>query len=214
VKILAVNTANTLLSVALADGEKLVHLYESEETRDQGNLLLKHVQTALETAQLAHRELDLLAVVTGPGSFTGIRIGLATMRAMAMAAGVPVIGISSFDLFAAPKDGHANIICVESWRDELYFQVNGAAGDIALPPVNVTPEDFMPKLSGVAGPYILSGDAAGKMKGLLPDAVLNDAKTNAAHVARVAARKFSASGKTTERPVPFYLREADVTMAK
>ena len=205
-KVLAVNTANTLLSLALVDSGKVLHLYESLETRDQGNLLLKHVQQALETAKIGYGDLDLLAVVTGPGSFTGIRIGLATMRAMAMAAGVPIIGISSFDLFAAPKTGHANIICVESWREELYFQLDSET------PVNVSPEDFVKTLPAGKS-FVISGDAAEKLKPLLPDAVMQEGKINAAAVARIAAEKFTAAGKA-DRPVPFYLREADVTVAK
>lgn len=212
-KCLAVNTANTLLTLALVMDGQLVHAYETTETRDQGNLLLQHAQKALASAELTYQQLDLLAVVTGPGSFTGIRIGLATMRALAMAAEVPVMGVSAFELFSAQRDGHANVICVESWREELYFQVNDGAGNIVIPPCNLTPEDFLPKLAAINGPYLLSGDAAEKLLLLLPGCVMHESKITAVDAARIAVSKFRKAGQG-ERPVPFYLREADVTLPK
>lgn len=212
-KCLAVNTSNTLLTLALVIDGQLVHAYETTETRDQGNLLLQHAQKALDAAQLTYQQLDLLAVVTGPGSFTGIRIGLATMRALAMAADVPVMGVSAFELFATQRTGHANIICVESWREELYFQVNDASGNTVIAPVNLSPEDFLQKLAAVSGPYVLSGDAAEKLQPLLAGVVMHDAKITAADAARIGAVKFQKAGQG-EHPVPFYLREADVTIAK
>ena len=99
-KCLAVNTATKVLSLALVEGEEVLHFYETAETRDQGNLLLGHIQSGLKKSNLGFADLDVLAVVTGPGSFTGIRIGLATMRGIALAADKPLIGLSSFDMFA------------------------------------------------------------------------------------------------------------------
>ncbi|MDF3023372.1 MAG: yeaZ [Alphaproteobacteria bacterium] len=212
-KCLAVNTANTLLTLALVVDGKVVHAYETTETRDQGNLLLQHAQKALDEAALTYQQLDLLAVVTGPGSFTGIRIGLATMRALAMAAEVPVMGVSAFELFAVQREGHINIICVESWREELYFQENDAEGNIIIPPVNLSPEDFVQKLGLVKGPYLLSGDAGEKLQPLLPDCAMHDTKITAVDAARIAIAKFKKTGQG-EYPVPFYLREADVTVTK
>lgn len=194
-----------LLSLALCEDGKVLHAYETTETRDQGNLLLKHTQAALDAAKIKYQDLDLLAVTTGPGSFTGIRIGLATMRGIAMAANVPIVGVSSFELFAAPRAGYSNIICVESWREELYLQADG------LPPQNLSPEDFLPKLANVPKPYVLSGDAAEKLYEYLPLAEVDTEKADSAKVARIAAKKFTGE---TEHPVPFYLREADVTVAK
>jgi tRNA threonylcarbamoyladenosine biosynthesis protein TsaB len=212
-KCLAVNTANTLLSLALTDEGKVLQTFESMETRDQGNLLLRHIRDALDKEKLKFEQLDLLAVVTGPGSFTGIRIGLATMRALSMAAKVPVIGISSFDMFAAPKAGHINLISIESWREELYFQAIDGSGVEVIPPVNVSPEDFVKKLDGINELFVISGDAAEKLRTLLPKAVLSNHHPTATHVAQLAVKSFRAAGRA-ERPLPFYLREADVTVAK
>lgn len=208
-KCLAVNTANAVLSVALhVDGAVAYH-FATTETRDQGNLLLQHAAEGLKTAGLDYADLDILATVTGPGSFTGIRIGLAAMRALAMAAAKPLIGISSFDLFAAPRDGHVNVIAVEAWREELYIQIDNQ------PPVNETPAAFLPRLGAYAGmPVILSGDAAQKMAAVLPDAEIIDACADARHLAELAISRFDAEKSAGfPRPVPFYLREADISVS-
>jgi tRNA threonylcarbamoyladenosine biosynthesis protein TsaB len=212
-KCLAANTANALLSIALTDNGKVLHSYESAETRDQGNLLLRHMRDALEKAKIRFQDLDLLAVVTGPGSFTGIRIGLATMRALSLAAKVPVIGVSSFEMFAVPKPGHTNLIAIESWREELYFQANDDKGNLLRPPSNVSAGDFAVAVSGLPGPFVISGDAAGKLAALLPEAIVYSGQPSAADVARLAVKCFRETGRAA-RPLPFYLREADVTMPK
>ena len=195
---LAANTATTVMSVALCDGEKVLSFFASTETRNQGNLLLQHVEKALADSGLGYADLDLLAVCTGPGSFTGIRIGLATMRALAFAAGKPVVGVSSFDLFALQNP--QNIVAVESWRDELYFQVQGHDA------VNLTPEDFAQTID-VNAAYIISGDAAEKLKPLLPNATLHSDIQDARHVAQLAA------GADNTKPVPYYLRPPDVSVS-
>jgi tRNA threonylcarbamoyladenosine biosynthesis protein TsaB len=209
-KILAVNTANSLLTVALTDGQKLLDSFETAETRNQGNLLLGHIRAALDKAGLQFSNLDLLAVVTGPGSFTGIRIGLATMRAIAMAAKLPIAGVSSFDLFAAPDTGATNLIAIESWREELYFEGRDGKGAVVIPPTNVTPEEFAAKLT--SGPYVISGDAAAKLHACVPKASVASYRASAADVARVGEKIFREKG--SQRPVPYYLREADITVAK
>lgn len=210
-KCLAVNTANAVLSVSLhVDGDVAYH-FTTEETRDQGNLLLNHAAAGLKTAGIGYADLDLMATVTGPGSFTGIRIGLAGMRALAMAANKPLIGLSSFDLFAAPRDGYVNVIAVEAWREELYLQINNET------PVNETPQAFLPRLAAYAGtPIILSGDAAAKMAAVLPDAEIALPPADTRHLAELAIRKFKEEGAdiaSQHRPVPFYLRDADVTIS-
>lgn len=209
-KVLAVNTANMLLSLALAEDGKIVEAFESPETRDQGNLLLRHIRDALAKQNWRYEDLGLLAVVTGPGSFTGIRIGIATMRGLALAAKVPMVGLSSFDLCAAPQQGMINLIAIESWRDELYFEGRDEKGEIVIPPCNMTPEEFAASLK--PADYILSGDAALKLHEALPAAALSSYIPRAGDVARVGEQLFRAKGP--ERPVPYYLREADVTVAK
>ncbi len=210
-KCLAINTANAVLSVALHIGGDVAYHFSTEETRDQGNLLLNHAAAGLKTAGIGYADLDLMATVTGPGSFTGIRIGLAAMRALAMAANKPLIGLSSFELFATPREGHVNVIAIEAWREELYLQIDNQ------PPVNETPQAFLPRLAAFASrPVIISGDAAAKLAAVLPQAEIAQPPADARRLAELAIRKFEEEGADAalqRRPVPFYLRDADVTIS-
>ncbi len=199
---LAVNTANSVLSIALVDGDKTLSYFSTVETRDQGNVLIMNIKEALLEHNIAFKDIGLLGVVTGPGSFTGIRIGIAAVRGIAMAAKVPIVGMTSFDLYAEPKADFTNIVAIESWREELYFRVEGQE------PVNLTPEDFVKKLKD--GNYYVSGDAREKLRDHLPKAEFSVNDPNAEHLAKLALAK----GPDAVRPVPYYLREPDVTIKK
>ena len=214
-KCLAVNTATKLLSIALVEGEAVLHFYETAETRNQGNLLLGHIQEALKKHNIGFADLDVLAVVTGPGSFTGIRIGLATMRGIALAADKPLIGFSSFDMFATRGTDAVNIVAVESQRNELYFAVMDEEGHPLLACSNETPEIFAQRLRHeLPGnhPLRLSGDAAATLAPFFPEATLSDKDVNAINIAHLALHRFREGG-TFASPTPYYLREADVTIS-
>ncbi len=214
-KCLAVNTATTVLSLALVEGETVLHFFETPETRDQGNTLLEHIQSGLKKSNIGFADLDVLAVVTGPGSFTGIRIGLAALRGLALAADKPLIGLTSFDMFAVPDTEAVNIVAVESWREELYFAVLDEEGHPLIGCGNETPEVFARRFAHElpGGHHIrLSGDAAAALAPFFPQAVLADKQADAVNVARLALHKFKKNA-VFPRPVPYYLREADVTIS-
>lgn len=205
---LAVNTANTVMSIAIVkDGGSVLYRYLTSETRDQGNLLIGHVETGLKTAGLSYEDIDVLAVVTGPGSFTGIRIGISAMRGFALAMGKPLIGISSFDLFSTVQAGRKNLIALESFRDELYLKVND------FPPVNETAQTFAEKLD-IGHEYFVTGDAKERMKPFMPEKTLfSDLAPDAVDVAVLAMKKYHDGEGQQERPEPFYLRDADVSVS-
>ena len=215
-KCLAVNTATGILSIALLKDEKILHFFETPETQNQGDLLLEHIQESLKKNNTTFAELDLLAVVTGPGSFTGIRVGLAAMRGIALAADKPLIGLSSFDMFAVNDPDAVNIIAVESHRDELFFAVLDEEGHPLLACGNETPEDFSRRFrENLTYNYRIniSGDAGAAVMPLFPDANLTNKKANAENIARLAIQKFK-KVNTLIKPMPYYLREADTTVSK
>lgn len=213
---LAVNTATTTFSVALTRGDDLVHVYETADALAQGNALFLHVQAALDKGGIDYPDLDLLAVVTGPGSFTGIRLGLAALRGLALAAAKPLIGITSFDLFAVPRADSVNLVAVESWRKELYFAVLDEEAHPLLACTNEAPEVFAARFRAAfpQGPAVhLSGDAAPALAPFFPQAeVIPVQGAHAGQVARLARARF-AQGGPFPKPVPYYLREADVTIS-
>src|SRR5690606_8021386 len=150
---------------------------------------LEQARAGLDAAGSGVQDLDLLAVVTGPGSFTGIRIGLAGMRGIALAAGTPLTGLSSRAPFAAPAPpGGVNVVAGERGRAARWSPIGGAA------PVNENPADFARRLAGRQEPLVLSGDAAEKLAPLLPAAKLHAPLADAADAARIAMARFAAEG--------------------
>jgi tRNA threonylcarbamoyladenosine biosynthesis protein TsaB len=212
---LAVNTATKTLSLALVNGDKTLHLFEAPETRDQGNVLMGHIQEGLKANHIGFSDLDLLAVVIGPGSFTGIRVGLAAMRGIALAAQKPLIGITSFDMFAVPVHDALNIVVIESWREELFFAVLDEESHPMMECMNETPEVFFHRFQQTfpgTKNVVLSGDAAPVLMSFFPEAEIASPLATAVDVARLALQKFKKGG-VFPRPVPYYLREADVTIS-
>lgn len=216
---LGISTANSSISVAVVTaGGRVLAETAVHETRDQGNRLISMVEAALNSAGITYADIDLVAAVTGPGSFTGIRIGLAAARGLALAMDKPVTGVSSIDIFKpVPATRDAVVVtAIESFREELYLALDDR------PPVNLTPEDFIAAFMSDdrSVSVTLSGDAADKMAGALKNAgfgavVLADSTFNTAtKAAEIAwARYAEAGGNISLLPTadPFYLREADVS---
>lgn len=111
--ILAFDTATDAATSALVDGEEVVG-----ERTSRAATVLEDLDALLRQAGAHMRELDGLAVGIGPGSFTGIRIGLATARGLSLALGVPVAGVSTLDALAAGAPGAVPVI--DARRGEVF----------------------------------------------------------------------------------------------
>ncbi|MEO0664482.1 MAG: tRNA (adenosine(37)-N6)-threonylcarbamoyltransferase complex dimerization subunit type 1 TsaB [Pseudomonadota bacterium] len=97
--LLAFDTSGPFVAVALLKGGAVTHRLE-EMARGQGERLMPILEEVLEGAGLVWRDLDALAVGTGPGNFTGIRIGVSAARGLALALRIEAIGVSAFDTTA------------------------------------------------------------------------------------------------------------------
>src|SRR6202012_2465113 len=103
-KVLAFDCSGASCSAAVVvDDEPLAQHFATME-RGHAEALLPMIDTVLRAAKLAPPAIDLIAVTTGPGSFTGLRIGLAAARGLALANGIAAIGVTSFDAVVAPAD--------------------------------------------------------------------------------------------------------------
>jgi tRNA threonylcarbamoyladenosine biosynthesis protein TsaB len=118
------------------------------------------IAAVLGEASVGYSDIGRIAVTTGPGSFTGVRIGLATAQGLGLALGVPVIGIDSFTVFAASLETPASCaIVIESRRSEVYWRMMDGEG----PGRCEMPSRVALQLPD--GDLIIGGDGAG----LLPD---------------------------------------------
>ena len=123
-KILAVDTATEACSAALLVGDKLFSRWE-EAPRDHTRKILPMVQAVLEDAGISLSDLDAIAFGCGPGSFTGVRIGISVAQGLAFGAGVPLIGISTLAAMAQGAyrlDGAEQVLtAIDARMNEVYF---------------------------------------------------------------------------------------------
>ena len=123
-KILAVDTATEACSAALLVGDKLFSRWE-EAPRDHTRKILPMVQAVLEDAGISLSDLDAIAFGRGPGSFTGVRIGIGVAQGLAFGAGVPLIGISTLAAMAQGAyrlDGAEQVLtAIDARMNEVYF---------------------------------------------------------------------------------------------
>ncbi|MEH8118195.1 tRNA (adenosine(37)-N6)-threonylcarbamoyltransferase complex dimerization subunit type 1 TsaB [Aeromonas allosaccharophila] len=123
-KILAVDTATEACSAALLVGDKLFSRWE-EAPRDHTRKILPMVQAVLEDAGISLSDLDAIAFGRGPGSFTGVRIGISVAQGLAFGAGVPLIGISTLAAMAQGAyrlDGAQQVLtAIDARMSEVYF---------------------------------------------------------------------------------------------
>ncbi|MEO5336349.1 MAG: tRNA (adenosine(37)-N6)-threonylcarbamoyltransferase complex dimerization subunit type 1 TsaB [Magnetospirillum sp. WYHS-4] len=211
--VLAFDTATTACSAALwRDGRILSRRFESMP-RGQSEALVPMILAVLAEAGIDWPDIDLLAVTVGPGAFTGLRIGLATARGMALAANRPCLGIGTLEAVAAAAGLGASplLVALETKRADLYVQVFAADGSPLSEPMAVPPENLPAHLP--PGPLRVAGDAAERVRSLYPEAVFLavPGEPDAAIVAALAAARWR-PGATAPPPAPLYLRPPDVSM--
>ena len=200
--LLAIDTSASLVSVALLMGKRNVRFCEQEMERGQGEALIPMIQELFESARLNIKDLTGVAVAVGPGSFTGVRIGIATARAIAMALDIPVYGVTNFEAYSYSILKPITVV-LDSKRDDYFvqkFDGNGTAVDV--------PKIATAKQMKKALPFTAVGSGANKLAGEIGCKVLNKISPTAVSVGRVALERL-------DHPMPaspLYLREADVTL--
>jgi tRNA threonylcarbamoyladenosine biosynthesis protein TsaB len=214
--VLGIDCAGGACAVSIVEALQPVARRDAVMERGQAALLLPMIEAVLADAQRNLVTLDLIAVTVGPGSFTGVRIGLAAARGLALGAGLPLIGVTCFDAVAnAVGDRRAArplVIAIESKRAELFLQVREDAPQM---PALVPPDEwdaFLPP-----GAFHVAGDGAARLMASLTrrDVVLAD--TAGISMATAAARVGTAlwlPGMVPPSPLPLYLRAPDTTASK
>jgi tRNA threonylcarbamoyladenosine biosynthesis protein TsaB len=214
-RVLAIDTAFEACSVAILDTDRSdVRVHESVPMqRGHAEALMPLIARVLDRAQLAFAALDRVAVTTGPGSFTGLRVGIAAARGIALAAGKPAIGLSTLAAFAAPliaaDDTLPVVVAIDARHDHVYLQIFGPGGRTVVAP-RVAPLREALRVSATGAPRI-TGTAANKLAALwpagarVPTAVEQRSAPNIDWVARLGA----AATDTGTPPKPLYLRAPD-----
>lgn len=192
-RLLAIDTAADLCAACVLDaqggeqGRAVLDLGKGHAER-----LMAVIGEALARAGLAYADLDAVAVSVGPGSFTGVRVGVAAARGLALALKIPAVGVTTLEALAreAARPGLPVIAKIEAGRGQAYVAAFSAAGELTF------------------GPAALALAAADELIRDRRDTVLAAGKTaDIATYARLGAEKLAAGAP--ERPKPLYLRDAD-----
>lgn len=141
-KFLAVDTSSKYLTVVAKNGEKVTKRYIPDCALNHSVVLMDEVDKALVEAGLSPDECNFFAAVTGPGSFTGIRIGLSTVKGFALAAGAKMLAVTSFELVAYNVIGtHRFAVCIDAAHDHFYCCGYNADRSVFLPPCYLDREE-------------------------------------------------------------------------
>src|SRR5579871_1622044 len=126
-------------AAVLADGTIRAERFRAM-ARGQAEALMPQIRDVMDEARLAFRALDALATVIGPGSFTGLRLGLAAARGLALAANLPIIGLTAFEAYLADvvdAEGLPVAIAINSRRGPVFAQLFGRDRQPIGPPVEL-----------------------------------------------------------------------------
>lgn len=205
--VMALDTAGTDCAVAIYDSGSGTVLAEVTDAIGRGHAehLMGIIDKALAQAGITLKAVERVAVTVGPGSFTGIRVGVAAARGFALSLAVPAVGVSTLEVLAAAQrertPGRPVLAGMDAKRGEVYLQPFDAMGAALAEPLAVTIEDaraaaavFDGELAGSAA-HLMRGEAAGGEPDHFPISI----------VARLGALARVDLG----RPKPIYLRGPD-----
>lgn len=163
--ILAIDTALDACAAGVLDTRtsKLIAHESLLMKRGHAEALMPLLARVMAQSGIAFADLDRIAVTTGPGSFTGLRVGLSAARGIGLAAGKPVVGITTLTAYAAPvvsqNEDHPVIAAVDARHDHVYFQAVSGNGTSLVRP-GVIPIDEALEAAQFGAPHLV-GNAAG-----------------------------------------------------
>ncbi len=227
--ILCIETGTDICSVGIARDGELVSLRESAEGRDHAKHVGVFVDELLRETGIAPDELDAVAVGMGPGSYTGLRIGVSFAKGLCYGLQIPLVAIGSLDALAevAIEDNEAGILDVEAWNEavlcpmvdarrmEVYTRLYNAKGepqsDVKAEIIN---EESFASVRATKQ-LVIFGNGAAKCREVLSDATYIDVAPSARGLARLAEQRLQA-GQTEDIAYfePFYLKDFVVIPSK
>jgi tRNA threonylcarbamoyladenosine biosynthesis protein TsaB len=222
--ILALETATSSVSAALLRGEQLIAEECGERGRSAAELLLPCVDTVLRKADLSLGDIEAFAVSVGPGSFTSLRVGIATVKGLAFESGCPVAPVRTLAALAlaAGPGSEPVVTMLDARRGEIYagaWKQNGSAPHSVLPEGVYTPDQVVASLSGACR---LAGEGALLFHDALADGLGPDAEIlpelegpSARHIGVLGSQMLDLGlGVDPADLTPHYVRRADAEVKR
>ncbi len=219
VLILGIETATQQVSVALGGHEGVIALFEISRGRRHAETLAPAIDFLCARAEIGLEDVAVIAVDVGPGLFTGMRVGLATAKALALALRVPMIGISSLDLLAFPHRRADRVVVpvVDARKGEVFYAmyrpVPGGVQQV-LAPRAASVDELVADLLARSQDALLVGDGALRHRDQIVDGfrceLADDAHPSAGPLVQLAhARALREEWSQPSEIHPLYLRPPD-----
>jgi len=213
--ILAIDTALDACAAGVLDTDagKLIAQESQAMKRGHAEALMPLIARVIEESGIGFASLDRIAVTTGPGSFTGLRVGLSAARGIGLAANKPVIGLTTLSAFAAPvvieSGEHPVISAIDARHDQVYYQVVRGNGSSLIGP-RVAPIEEALEASRFGAPHLV-GNAAGILSRRWPAQALAPFRVDTQSAPDIAwVAWLGAAVSPDDAPArPFYLRAPD-----
>lgn len=221
--ILSIDTSTEVCSVALSDEGKTLKSLEYSGAPNHASRLAPMIAELMDQACLSYRELEAVAVSSGPGSYTGLRIGVSTAKGIAYAAGLKLIAVPTLSIMARAifdADPECRMACpmIDARRMEVYTTIIGRDGQILLPTaaVVIDEESFGTELAH--NEITFGGNGSDKCRGILasPNArFVSGIRPLAADMAKLAHDRLAAGQvESVAYFEPLYLKEFVATTPK
>jgi tRNA threonylcarbamoyladenosine biosynthesis protein TsaB len=213
--ILAIDTALDACAAAVLDTEtgKMIAHESQNMKRGHAEALMPLIARVIAASGTAFASLGRIAVTTGPGSFTGLRVGLSAARGIALAANIPVVGVTTLAAYAAPivsqNAEHPVVSAIDARHDHVYLQVVSGNGSALVRP-RLAPITEALGTWRFGAPHLV-GNAAGILADLWPSHAVPPIKVDAQPAPDIAWVGWlgAAVSPNTAPARPFYLRAPD-----
>lgn len=218
-KILAFDTSAKTASVAVCDGGNILGVSNIENGLTQSELVLPMAEALLSQLKMSFADVELYAVTVGPGSFTGVRIGVSTVKGLAFGRDIPCAPVSTLEALAENAAGLTGLIvpCMDARRGQFYTATFAATAESIsrmTPDRAISAEELAEELRSYEGDIYITGDGYDVAHKLLTSLGVKLAVTpyllrsqNAVSIARVAERMHAQGLSVSERELaPSYLR--------
>ena len=218
-KILAFDSTAKAASAAICDGEKLLALYNIDNGLTQSELLLPMIENLLSSLKLDYSDIDIFASSVGPGSFTGVRIGVALLKGLAFGREAACVGVSTLEALAENARGLSGLIVpvMDARRNEFYnaiFRYDGGELKRLTPDRAISADELAKELIAYGEEIHLTGDGYDVATKLLSERGVTLSETplllrceNAYSIAKIALEKYKNGEILTDSEImPTYLR--------